>query len=92
MEWAFTGVFTVELVFRVVCDGFLFTQRAYLKDNWNRVDVTVLLFAWFDLMQVRADWLAALSSHTFLHCVCGQFLFVTGDWYRCSKAPTFQRC
>jgi hypothetical protein len=52
LEFAFTGIFTFEFFARVMCQGFLFTPNAYLKDNWNRVDVTVLFFAWIDLMGV----------------------------------------
>ena len=52
LEWAFTGIFTIEFVARVVTQGLLFTENAYLKDNWNRIDVTVLFFAWVDITGV----------------------------------------
>merc|ERR1719181_1172426 len=52
LEFAFAGIFTFEFFARVMCQGFLFTPNAYLKDNWNRIDVTVLFFAWVDITGV----------------------------------------
>ena len=52
LEWAFMGIFTFEFSCRVLCDGLLFTNRAYLKDGWNCIDFTVLVFGWIDILQL----------------------------------------
>ena len=49
LEFAFTGIFLFEFIARIVSDGFLFTHKAYLKNNWNRVDGLVLLFGIVDI-------------------------------------------
>jgi len=45
----FTFVFSVEFVVRVLSQGLLLTEDAYLKSGWNIIDTVVLLFAWLEL-------------------------------------------
>jgi hypothetical protein len=45
----FTFFFLVELVCRVMGQGFLFTKHAYLKDGWNRIDAVVVMFSVIEL-------------------------------------------
>lgn len=50
MEWLLTTVFTVELVLKVVALGFVSTERAFLKDNWNCVDCFCVAVSWAGLV------------------------------------------
>lgn len=42
-DWAFTIVFTLEFLVKVVADGFLMTPNAYLINGWNILDLFVLV-------------------------------------------------
>jgi len=48
----FTCFFLVELVCRVMGQGFLLTRHAYLKDGWNRIDAIVVMFSVIELSGV----------------------------------------
>ena len=43
LEYFFTLVFALEFVFKVVAHGFIFGERTYLKDHWNKLDFVVVL-------------------------------------------------
>ncbi|CAO3597764.1 unnamed protein product [Absidia cylindrospora] len=42
-DWAFTVVFTLEFLVKVIADGFLMTPNAYLMNGWNMLDLFVLV-------------------------------------------------
>ncbi|CAG9783214.1 unnamed protein product [Diatraea saccharalis] len=44
-DYAFTGVFTVEMLLKIVDLGILFHPGAYLRDLWNIMDATVVICA-----------------------------------------------
>ena len=48
----FTFVFSVEFAVRVLGQGLIFTQGAYLKSGWNRIDTVVLVFAWLEELRL----------------------------------------
>ena len=48
-SYIFTFIFTAEFVVKVLERGFLFTRRAYLKDNWNVLDSLILVISWIDV-------------------------------------------
>ena len=48
LNFVFTVVFSVEFLVRILGQGLLFTDGAYLKSGWNQVDTLVLVFAWLE--------------------------------------------
>eukprot|EP00762_Andalucia_godoyi_P008681 ANDGO_00428.mRNA.1 Muscle calcium channel subunit alpha-1 len=40
---ALTVIFTLEMVIKVVAMGFVFHEKAYLRDNWNKLDFVVVI-------------------------------------------------
>ncbi|KAI9303230.1 Ion transport protein-domain-containing protein [Cunninghamella echinulata] len=42
-DWAFTIVFTVEFIVKIIADGFIMTPNAYLLNGWNLLDLFVLV-------------------------------------------------
>lgn len=38
-----TGIFIMELVFKVLAFGLVMHKRAYLRDWWNIIDLTVVI-------------------------------------------------
>ncbi|KAG6457069.1 hypothetical protein O3G_MSEX010098 [Manduca sexta] len=57
-DYAFTGVFTVEMLLKIVDLGILFHPGAYLRDLWNIMDAAVVICALvsfgFEIGGVRA--------------------------------------
>jgi len=49
-EWFFLGVFTVELLAKVVAYGFFFNKHAYLRDPWCQIDFVVVVLAWIPIL------------------------------------------
>lgn len=43
IDWAFTIIFTVEFIIKVIADGFLLAPNAYLLNGWNTLDLFVLI-------------------------------------------------
>lgn len=43
LDWAFTIIFTLEFVIKVIADGFLLSPNAYLLNGWNVLDLFVLV-------------------------------------------------
>eukprot|EP00961_Rhodomonas_salina_P268532 3628927-Rhodomonas_salina.7 len=42
-EWAFTGMFTLEMIVKIVARGFFLHKHAYLRDGWNWLDFVVVV-------------------------------------------------
>ncbi|KAI8096858.1 Ion transport protein-domain-containing protein [Halteromyces radiatus] len=42
-DWAFTIVFTLEFLVKVIADGFIMTPNAYIMNGWNVLDLFVLV-------------------------------------------------
>jgi hypothetical protein len=43
MENLYLGLYTVEMVFKILGMGFLFNKNAYLKDSWNILDFFIVM-------------------------------------------------
>ena len=61
IDFAFTIVFTVEAVFRSLAWGFVLGPTCYLSYNWNRLDFTIVVVSWVDVI-VSSSNLGALKS------------------------------
>ncbi|OBZ90459.1 Calcium-channel protein cch1 [Choanephora cucurbitarum] len=42
-DYAFTAIFTIEFIIKVIADGFFLTPNAYLLNGWNILDLFVLV-------------------------------------------------
>jgi hypothetical protein len=52
MQLAFTGLFVVEFICRIIAVGLWQTRHAYLKSGWNVMDSIVLMLAIVDELRV----------------------------------------
>lgn len=43
IDYAFTVIFTIEFVIKVVADGLILTPNAYMLNGWNMLDLFVLI-------------------------------------------------
>jgi voltage-dependent calcium channel L type alpha-1D len=39
----FTGVFTLELVLKVIANGFIVHSKSYFREGWNIIDIIVVI-------------------------------------------------
>ncbi|VDO90028.1 unnamed protein product [Schistosoma margrebowiei] len=44
-DYAFTGVFTIELILKVIDLGVVLHPGSYFRDTWNILDAIVVFFA-----------------------------------------------
>ena len=49
-EWAYLGIFTFELLTKVLAYGFLWHREAYLRDAWCQLDFVVVTLAWAPIL------------------------------------------
>ncbi|KAF2221125.1 Ion transport protein-domain-containing protein, partial [Elsinoe ampelina] len=52
---AFAGLFTVEIVIKVIADGFFWTPNAYLRGSWGFIDGVVLISLWVNVFALLFD-------------------------------------
>ena len=52
-ELYFTIIFTMEVIVKVIGFGFVWHPYTYLRDNWNRLDFFVVVFAWLQYIPGR---------------------------------------
>lgn len=58
IEYVFLGVFTVEMLLKILAFGFVWDEGTYLRQGWwNRLDFLIVLTAWVDtgLMWSQTD-------------------------------------
>ena len=48
-NYIFTGIFTFEMVVKVLAKGFLFGEHAYLYSGWNIMDGSLVIVSWIDI-------------------------------------------
>ncbi|XP_065176053.1 sodium channel protein 60E-like [Sycon ciliatum] len=49
-EYAFLGVYTVEMLFKILAQGFVRHHFTYLRDGWNRLDAVVIVLGYVALI------------------------------------------
>jgi Ca2+-binding EF-hand superfamily protein len=54
-DFIFTVIFTLEMAVRVIAHGFYATERAYMKDGWNRLDCSIVVVSWVDYLVQSLD-------------------------------------
>ncbi|KAK2609041.1 calcium channel protein [Conoideocrella luteorostrata] len=49
-DLAFTTVFTIEAVIKIIADGFFWTPNAYMRSSWGIIDGIVLVTLWINVI------------------------------------------
>ena len=49
-EWVFLGIFTLEMLIKILAYGFLLHKGAYLRDAWCQMDFVVVSLAWLPIL------------------------------------------
>ena len=50
-ENVFQGLYTVEMLFKIIGLGFVIGPKAYLKDPWNVLDFVIVMSAYFTILE-----------------------------------------
>jgi hypothetical protein len=45
----FLGLYTTEMVMKIICYGFIFNKGAYIRDPWNILDFIIVMSAYLTL-------------------------------------------
>ena len=61
-EWVFLGIFTTELLSKVLAYGLLFQKGAYLYDPWCQLDFVVVSLAWLPIIFPEVGNFSALRA------------------------------
>jgi len=48
----FQALYTAEIMFKVLANGFVFNEGAYLRDSWNIMDFTIVIFGYLSLFDL----------------------------------------
>ena len=51
LDFVFLGLYTVEMLLKIIGMGFVFNKGAYLRDFWGILDFTIVSSAYFELYQ-----------------------------------------
>ena len=54
-NFIFMGIFTLEMMIKVLAKGFLFGTHAYLHSGWNVMDGSLVFISWVDLIITLAS-------------------------------------
>uniref|UniRef100_A0A1I8GT10 Voltage-dependent L-type calcium channel subunit alpha n=1 Tax=Macrostomum lignano TaxID=282301 RepID=A0A1I8GT10_9PLAT len=49
LELVFTGIFTFECFFKIIAQGFVMDQNAYLRNFWNALDFVIVVMGLFSI-------------------------------------------
>ena len=49
MELTLLYIYTAEMVIKIIPQGFLISRKAYIRDNWNKMDCLVVTTGWLEL-------------------------------------------
>ena len=55
MENIFQALYTVEMVLKILGQGFIFNKGAYLKDYFNILDFFIVMSAYLSMLQSEGD-------------------------------------
>eukprot|EP00049_Salpingoeca_infusionum_P014061 m.261974 g.261974 ORF g.261974 m.261974 type:complete len:2012 (+) comp15585_c0_seq2:444-6479(+) len=64
-EYVFSGIYTLELVAKVVALGFIFHKHAYLRDAWNWLDFVVVIAGYLALVPAFGNYSAIRAFRVF---------------------------
>ncbi|KAJ1210038.1 hypothetical protein NDU88_005406 [Pleurodeles waltl] len=61
-DYVFTGIYTLEMVVKILARGFVFHPFSYLRISWNWLDFVVMLLAYLTLAFPFIPGLSALRA------------------------------
>ena len=62
VNWIVAILFTGEMVFKVVAQGFVLHPKSYLRDTWNILDFCIVVVSWGDIAADRFSFFKAFRA------------------------------
>ena len=62
----FNIIFLLEAVFKVSAMGFVLDEGSYLRDNWNRIDIVIVICSIFDFQNLFTKYIGGGASSSSL--------------------------
>ncbi len=55
----FNIIFLIECILKVIALGFVMDEGSYLRDNWNKIDLIIVFFSFFDFQGLFTKYLTS---------------------------------
>lgn len=52
IDYIFTGIYTVEMLLKIMGMGFFYNKGSYLRDNWNILDFFIVITSYIPIIQL----------------------------------------
>lgn len=50
LELVLQGIYTAEMVLKIVAFGLIYEEHSYLRDNWNVMDALIVASSWVSMV------------------------------------------
>ena len=57
----FLGIYTLEMILKIIALGFFMRPHSYLRDNWNDLDFIVVILGWIGFLFDGGDNISAIK-------------------------------
>jgi hypothetical protein len=61
VDYAMTGIFTFEMVIKIIAFGFIMGKESYLRNPWNVVDFIVVFSALLSIALTKVEFLSIIK-------------------------------
>jgi voltage-dependent calcium channel L type alpha-1D len=61
IDFVFLIIYTLEMVLKVIAQGFVMRPFSYLRDGWNILDFSVVCLGWLAISVEGADNISAIK-------------------------------
>lgn len=51
LDLIFTGLYTLEMVLKIMGMGFIMNQGSYIRDSWNILDFIIVITSYIPILQ-----------------------------------------
>ena len=73
LNHVFTIVFAIEMVLKAIANCYVFGETAYFKDNWNRMDGTLVIISLVGkCCSQKQDWTGEYLSDATITAIVGK--------------------
>ena len=62
LEFIFITIFLLECLFKIFAMGFVLDEGSYLRDNWNKIDIIIVICSAFDFQNLFTKYFTSGRS------------------------------
>ena len=61
-EYTFQGLYTIEMIFKIIGMGFFWNKGSYLRDPFNILDFVIIMSAYLTIFQPMIEAIAGIEE------------------------------